>query len=365
MKNNRSFISYALRIVVSIFVLAFFVASPVANAIIEPPHKEIEYCYRIDNISAFPDYVLIARFPSGSESGTYGDQIQLKENECYARNTRDQIAAVLKEFFRESDMEIYILDSGIRTPVSPVKVYDLDDPRKKIEDVFTIDTLDYETFSLRLAKKIVELDNGAVEEKVYTTAEEGMADPPATGYEYTEAPTTIDETPIEPDRVWDRQDWATMLVTLALIFIFHFYIAAALFVLARKFSIRHRWRAWIPIVNLYLIIRLANRPQRLFWFMTIAFFLGLLISYAPIYFEFFGLRGLGLELIFLAILLILFPLAVAAVYEVVMLAMIFVALAVRCGRPGWWGPLMVLVPPVGLVLLGVLAWSKQPDRPTT
>lgn len=199
------------------FLALIFFATPVFGAI-EPPYKEIEYCYRIDNISAFPDFVVIARFPS-PEAG-YADPIQLKKDECYAHNTRDEIVAVRRERFQVSNMEVGILNSGVRTPVSPVKIYDPQDPRKKIEDTFTIDALDDQTFSLRLAKKIVERDNGSVEEKVYATGEDGLADPPGPGYEYTDAPIAIVENPEKMNRAWYLQDWAKGLFVLGLLVVF-------------------------------------------------------------------------------------------------------------------------------------------------
>lgn len=206
------------------FVFIFF-ATPTFGAI-EPPYKEIEYCYRIDNISAFSDFVLIARFPNyvGGVGGSFDPFVQLKDDECFSRSTRDEIVAVRKDRFRESGIETLdygeqwkeveyfdkhsdVLHSGIEVPVSPVKIYDLQDPRKTIEDVFTIDALDDKNFSLRLAKKIITRDDRTVEEKVYATAEEGLADPPGPGYEYTDAPLTIAENPEKTDRAWYQQDW--------------------------------------------------------------------------------------------------------------------------------------------------------------
>lgn len=73
-------------------------------------------------------------------------------------------------------------------PLSPITVYDLDDPRKKIEDTFTIDALDDRQFLLRLAKSVVEHDDGTIQERAYATMEEAMSDPIAPGYEYGYTP---------------------------------------------------------------------------------------------------------------------------------------------------------------------------------
>ncbi len=224
MKCERHYLFIFLLGIFSVSASVFFVLP--AHGAIEPPYKSIEYCYRIDNISAFPDFVVFARIPAAF-GGEITDPVQLKESECYARNTRDEIVAVRRELFRASesvyrDVELKdsVSNSGIRTPVSPVKIYDLQDPRKKIEDIFTIDALDDQIFSLRLAKKIVERNNGTVEEKVYATAEEGLADPPGPGYEYTDAPITIVENPNKADHVWYQKNWVKGLLALGLLGVF-------------------------------------------------------------------------------------------------------------------------------------------------
>lgn len=349
-----------------------FFASPL-HAAIEPPYKSIDYCYRIDNIGAFPDFVVFARIPAVF-GGEITDPVQLKEGECYVRNTRDEIVAVRKELFRASesayrDVELKdsVSNSGIRTPVSPVKIYDPQDPRKKIEDIFTIDVLDDQTFSLRLAKKIVERDNGTVEEKVYATAEEGSADPPGPGYEYTDDfEKGVAYT--EPEEENDGINIILPVLTFAL----YIYATAALFTLALRFNIRHRWRAWIPLANIHLLVETAGRPVRWFWIMLGILIGGLVVILNGFLFAVF-LRGALVPesttgnsefagVAYYAMPLLLFGIIVPIafyLFELVFFVRILSSLAIRCGRPWWWCPLMILVPPVGLVLLGIMAWSKN------
>lgn len=141
---------------------------------------------------------------------------------------------------------------------------------------------------------------------------------------------------------------------------FYIYTSAAIYSLARKFQQRHRWRAWVPIVNLHLLVNCAGK--RWWWFAgvlilpLIYFFLFFLtyqlagvIEGAPFEMQVTAQAQRMLSPFFLLIWIV----------EILIIMMLFSRLAVRIGRPAWWGPLMVLVPPVGLVLLGVMAWSKK------
>jgi hypothetical protein len=171
----------------------FLLVSPSFGAI-EPPYKEIDYCYRIENIQAYPTFSVIARFSDEPD-------VQLKSDECFARRSADEIMAIAKD--GPSDAVRY---SGVHVPVSPVKVYNLEDPRKKIEDVFTIDILDEKAFSLRLVKKIVQFDDGTVLENAYATAEDGLADPPGPAYRYTDTPASPSEEWSGDERLPIRND---------------------------------------------------------------------------------------------------------------------------------------------------------------
>ncbi|MEK7123220.1 MAG: pilin [Patescibacteria group bacterium] len=193
------------------FFTAFFIAAIVvpmsaapAFGAVEPPYKEIEYCYRIDNIDDYPEFMFLARFQDDED-------VQLSEGECFSRQSADEIVSV-----RKDGLSAKTISSGITAPVSPVKVYNLSDSRKKIEDIFTIDALDEQAFTFRLAKKIVQFDDGSIRERVYATAEEGLADPPASEYRYTDPP-------VQPSAWWlfshqyvDPRDMARNIINVAL-----------------------------------------------------------------------------------------------------------------------------------------------------
>lgn len=74
------------------------VAFPVFGAI-EPPHKEIEYCYRIDNIASYPKFTIIARYPSVDWESLQEPIVRLTEDDCFSRRNRDDISAVRTDLF--------------------------------------------------------------------------------------------------------------------------------------------------------------------------------------------------------------------------------------------------------------------------
>ena len=112
--------------------------------------------------------------------------------------------------------------------------------------------------------------------------------------------------------------------------VFHLYIAAALFSISKKLAMNQGWLAWIPILNWLLFIRMGQKPWWWFFVMVITFLIpwleGLTVAFAVI--------------------------AAASI-------IIWYRIAIRLGKPGWYGAVMVLLPPFGLFYLAVLAWEKK------
>jgi hypothetical protein len=92
------------------------------------------------------------------------------------------------------------------------------------------------------------------------------------------------------------------------------YIALALQTIAQKTHTENPWLAWIPIVNLVLLLNIAKKP--IWWFLL--FFLPLV--------------------------------------NIVIGVIVWMAVAEARNKPNWWGILMI-VPVVGLIVPGYLAWS--------
>ena len=92
------------------------------------------------------------------------------------------------------------------------------------------------------------------------------------------------------------------------------YMALALMTIANKTGTRDAWMAWVPILNLWLLIQVSGKEA---WW------------------------------------IILFFIPVA---NIVAAVIIWMAVAERLGKPSWWGILMI-VPFVNIIVPGYLAWG--------
>jgi hypothetical protein len=92
------------------------------------------------------------------------------------------------------------------------------------------------------------------------------------------------------------------------------YIALALQTIAQKTHTENPWLAWIPIVNIVLLLNIAKKP--IWWF-----------------------------------LLCLIPLI-----NIVIGIIVWMAVAEARNKPNWWG-ILIIVPGVNLIVPGYLAWS--------
>src|SRR5215475_9294823 len=95
---------------------------------------------------------------------------------------------------------------------------------------------------------------------------------------------------------------------------FYVYMALALQTIANKTNTENAWLAWIPIVNIILMLNIARKP--IWW-----------------------------------IILFFIPLV-----NIVMAIMVWMAVAEARGKPSWWG-VLIIIPVANLVVPGVLAWS--------
>jgi hypothetical protein len=92
------------------------------------------------------------------------------------------------------------------------------------------------------------------------------------------------------------------------------YMALALQTIATKTNTENGWLAWIPIANIFLMLSIAKKPM--WWFV-----------------------------------LCLVPLV-----NVVILIMVWMAVAEARHKPNWWG-ILTIVPVANIVVPGYLAWS--------
>jgi len=105
--------------------------------------------------------------------------------------------------------------------------------------------------------------------------------------------------------------------------IFYVYFSMALMTIAKKTGTDPAWLAWIPIFNLFLMVKIAEAPL---WSLLL-----LLLVFIP----FIGwLPFLGVMIWW------------------------WWKIAERRGKPGWFA-LLFLIPLVNLIVVGVIAWHES------
>jgi Family of unknown function (DUF5684) len=107
---------------------------------------------------------------------------------------------------------------------------------------------------------------------------------------------------------------ATFIFFLLIAAAMYVYIALAVKTIAEKTKTENPWLAWIPIANFVLLLNIARKP--IWW-----------------------------------IVLLLIPLV-----NIIIVVMIWMAVAEARSKPSWWGVLM-LVPGVSFIVPGYLAWA--------
>lgn len=110
---------------------------------------------------------------------------------------------------------------------------------------------------------------------------------------------------------------AFSFVYFIVILAFYVYYALCLQFIAKKTNTPNGWFAWIPILNVILMLQIAKKP--VWW-----------------------------------ILLMLIP-----IVNIVIMVLVWMAIAEQAGKENWWGILIALVPVVNLILLGMLAFGKS------
>lgn len=119
-----------------------------------------------------------------------------------------------------------------------------------------------------------------------------------------------------------------LIVELVLTLIIYAYFAICLMKIAKKTGTDNAWMAWLPILNFFLMVNVSGKS--LWWF---------LLLFIPI-------------------------------VNIIILVIIWMAIAKRLGKPEWLGILMI-VPIANLIVPGYLAFSssevgadyQQPTQP--
>ena len=120
------------------------------------------------------------------------------------------------------------------------------------------------------------------------------------------------------------------------IFIFSFIFAIAAYVffsyclmrMANRIGAENTWFAWLPILNVILMFRMAGKPIMWFWALVGSYFLILILTVV------FPPAGMILGLVW-------------GIACLVLGVMIWMAIAEELGHPSWWGIITVILPAVG------------------
>lgn len=97
---------------------------------------------------------------------------------------------------------------------------------------------------------------------------------------------------------------------------FYVYMALALQTISKKLGVTDKaWWAWIPILNVLLMLELANKE--LWW---------IILFFIPI-------------------------------VNIVIMVIVWMAIAEARGKPNWWG-IMMIIPIMNIIAPGYIAWTE-------
>ncbi len=118
-----------------------------------------------------------------------------------------------------------------------------------------------------------------------------------------------------------------IIILLGLIAIFYVYMSLAYMAIGRKAGLKSPGLAWIPFIGPQIISFQASKMHWWPWLLYIMFFI---------------------PFVNIAVAIVL------VVYSVIWHWKMFEAI----GKPGWWA-ILLLLPVVGLVMIGIAAWGKS------
>jgi Family of unknown function (DUF5684) len=120
---------------------------------------------------------------------------------------------------------------------------------------------------------------------------------------------------------------AFILVMLLIAIIFYVLTAWLLYRIGKRLGYDKSWYAWVPFLNLYMMVELSTKETSWFWII-------LVLEFIPC------INIIGL----------------------VMLVIVFMDIAERCGKERWWGILWI-IPIVNWVVMYILGSGEAPPPP--
>jgi len=166
MKNLLIFLGLALM---------FLIPSIVSADIIEPGMKEVDYCFQVENIKDYPEYIFLSYFQE-----PVGGYKVINQGDCvsFYKFSNPTIYAIKKDDFNENEIgstdeeeknyfqnNKNLIASGLS--IKSIGSVKESDPRQEVIDVYKIDSLDSTSLKISPLKVIYKYTDGTSEEKIY------------------------------------------------------------------------------------------------------------------------------------------------------------------------------------------------------
>ena len=136
--------------------------------------------------------------------------------------------------------------------------------------------------------------------------------------------------------------WIIVSITI------YIYFSLTLMITAKRLGVKNAWLAWIPLINIILFPKMAQKPSWPLIFVFIPLFLNLLIP-----------NKIASNTIVSTIIIIMS--LVGLIYAIYW----FLKILKRRGKPWWW-ILLMLIPLFNIVwvfiMWGILAWGKDKEE---
>lgn len=165
--------------------LILLIPSIVSADILEPGMKEVDYCFQLENIKNYPEYVFLSYFQE-----PVGGHKVINQGDCvsFYKFSNPTIYAIKRSNFNENEIgstdeeeknyfqnNKELIASGLN--IKSIGSVKENDPRQEVIDVYKIDSLDSTSLKISPLKVIYKYTDGTSEEKIYQSQPNSTATP--------------------------------------------------------------------------------------------------------------------------------------------------------------------------------------------
>ncbi|MFH1174390.1 MAG: hypothetical protein V1725_04610 [archaeon] len=150
-----------------LLIMITLLSTAVFADVIMPNQKSVSYCFTIDNMAEYPDYVFIMVDDTGLGVGAGGSPYVIPQGECvrfYKFRTPSVFAMPTAAYNEELTGA---LQSGLLLQYTSAT--NKDDPLKSRQDILHIDSLSADSFVLSKKSVLYTYEDGSTETLPYTT----------------------------------------------------------------------------------------------------------------------------------------------------------------------------------------------------